>query len=107
MTMPKSTLRVHEARDAHVLSARTDFYHLSDVPLRDDTGRLVKSSPWWIMNTLGQIVGDFAELVFDMVSQQHGSHHGFACDESESQGKSDKDSAVMFQRSSAMISARS
>ena len=51
--IPKSTTpinaarpdRVHEARDAHeVLSARTDFYHLSDVPVRD--GRLVKSSPW-------------------------------------------------------------
>ena len=74
MKMPKSiTLinaarpeRVHEARDAEVLTARTDFYY---VPVRDDTDqKACEGQSVVIMNTPGQNVNDFAELVFDMVS---------------------------------------
>ena len=101
---------VHEARDAHeVLSARTNFYYLSDVPVRDDADqKACEEQSVVIMNTLGQNVkilpsssltlcrtaslDDWQEVcvlhesILNMVtgvSQQHGSHHGFTRDESE------------------------
>ena len=55
MKMPKSTTlinaacpdRVHEARDAHDLNARTDFCYLSDVPAPDETDpETCMSNPW-------------------------------------------------------------
>ena len=50
-----------------VLSARTDVYYLSDVPTRDDTDlKACEEQSVVIMNTPGQNVNDFAELVFDL-----------------------------------------
>ena len=55
--------------DSHdVLSARTDFCYLSDVPARDDTDlKTCQEQSVVIMNTLGQNVNDVAELVFGMM----------------------------------------
>ena len=67
--MPKSTTPinaarpdiVHEAGDAHeVLSARTDFCHLSDVTVRDDTDpKACEEQSVVIMNTPCQRVQRF------------------------------------------------
>ena len=51
-----------------VLSARTDFHHLSDVTARDYTDlKACEEQSVVIMNTPGQNVNDVAELVFDMM----------------------------------------
>ena len=51
-----------------VLSARTDFYYLFHVPARDYTDlKACEEQSVVNMNTPGQNVNEFAELVFDMM----------------------------------------
>ena len=68
--MPKSTTLTNAACSERVHEgARTDFYYFSDVPVRDDTDQKACEEQFVIINTPGQKVNDFAELVFDMVSR--------------------------------------